>query len=355
VHASLIFRKMSHSTGKKTSRPVHYDVDGGIRFLKTVHAISAARTISTENDSNKLFDVTGGPFTITLPDAAMSKGMHVAFRFSAATYTFVETSGGTVIKYSEVVAATASWAFVAAVDDEVEFVCDGTYWVGHVHRPGAINSGTLTTTGNITSSAGNIVATTGHIAASAGSVSANTSVTAGSSVSAGTTIGSGGSITSGASISATTTVTAGTGLRATAGGLVVTAGLSEVTDIAASAGIVATTVTLNTAGGVAAPTAAEWIDGYIYDGAAGAGATFTTPTATTMQTELAARGMTSAAGLQLRQVLVRNTDNGNNITVTAGDATVTIHGTAAVGATNALLTWIMTGAATATVIITTSA
>jgi len=101
----------------------------------------------------------------------------------------------------------------------------------------------------------------------------------------------------------------------------------------------------NVAGGAAAITAAQLCDGYTYLGAAGGAVALTLPAIADVQTELAARGVTSAAGTRVPDVLVVVTD-ANALTVTAG-AGGTVVGTAAVNNSVATVKTVFTAAATA--------
>ena len=101
----------------------------------------------------------------------------------------------------------------------------------------------------------------------------------------------------------------------------------------------------NVAGGAAVITAAQLCDGYTYLGVAGGAVTLTLPAIADVQTELLARGVTSAAGTRVPDVLVVVTD-ANALTVTAG-AGGTVVGTAAVNNSVATVKTVFTAAATA--------
>lgn len=146
-----------------------------------------------------------------------------------------------------------------------------------------------------------------------------------------------------------------------AGGIRLTAGTNNVVvpatfqalDINQSAATGSTTAfgTLDTAGGAQTISAAELISGYTYRGAAGGGVALTFPTATAVQTALAAKNITTAAGLRLPDVIVSVTD-ANNLTITAGDGTETVVATdAAINNETAVCKYVFSGAATALIIV----
>ena len=86
----------------------------------------------------------------------------------------------------------------------------------------------------------------------------------------------------------------------------------------------------NTAGGAATVSAAELIRGYHYKGVSGGAVTLTLPAIADVQTELAAQGITTAAGMKLiSEVVVNETGGANAITITAGVGG-TVDGTAAI-------------------------
>ena len=107
--------------------------------------------------------------------------------------------------------------------------------------------------------------------------------------------------------------------------------------------------TIDVAGGVQTMSAAEMCNGYYYKGAAGGGVALTTAAAADIQTYLAARGITTAAGMCLPDVLIDVSD-ANALTVTAG-AGFTVLGSAAVNNVGAVCKVIFTGAATADIIV----
>lgn len=87
--------------------------------------------------------------------------------------------------------------------------------------------------------------------------------------------------------------------------------------------------TRNATGGAATLTAAQLIDGYVYDGAAGGSVALTLPDKADVLAEYQARGMTPAAGWVLPD-LVANVTDANALTLTAGtggavDGTVAVN------------------------------
>ena len=107
-------------------------------------------------------------------------------------------------------------------------------------------------------------------------------------------------------------------------------------------------VTLDT-GGTGTITAAQLIAGFAYSGAAGGSVGLTFPGTDTVQTALAAMGVTSAAGTMLPPIPVFVSDS-NNLTVTAGTGE-TVRGTAAINNETAIIYYVFTGAATADIIV----
>lgn len=115
--------------------------------------------------------------------------------------------------------------------------------------------------------------------------------------------------------------------------------------------------TVDTAGGAQTITAAELVHGYYYKGDPGAGVALTMPTAASVQAYLLTRGITSVAGMRLRDILIDVT-TANALTVT-GNTGVSVLGagaatTVAVNDKGAVCRVIFTGAATIDVIVTLS-
>ena len=108
-----------------------------------------------------------------------------------------------------------------------------------------------------------------------------------------------------------------------------------------------------TTGGADSPSAANLVNGYMYNGAAGGSGSpaLTFPGATAVQSALSSIGITSAAGTKLPTIYVRVTD-ANNLTVTANTAaTETIVGTEAINNTTKRIDYVFTGTDTADIII----
>ena len=181
---------------------------------------------------------------------------------------------------------------------------------------------------------------------------ASTSITTGALVVAGG-VGVGGTVTTTTLTDGTATLTAGD----LSGAGTVSATMITPLDIwrSSSLGSMAIRNAYNGGGGAVNLTAAQVIGGYTYIGAAGAAVNFTYPGAAAVQTELAAKGITSLAGLRIEpSVLIVNTDPGANaITVTAG-AGETVYGTAAIpaGGASATVHYVFTDAAAAAIVVT---
>jgi len=108
--------------------------------------------------------------------------------------------------------------------------------------------------------------------------------------------------------------------------------------------------TYATNAGAFAVTAAQLISGFTNTGAAGGAVALTLPGADAVQTALAAKGITSAAGLRLPPMVIEVTD-ANALTVTAAAAAnETVHG-GAINNTTAVVHYVFTGAATADVFV----
>jgi hypothetical protein len=122
------------------------------------------------------------------------------------------------------------------------------------------------------------------------------------------------------------------------------------TIVANAAPIVSPNYTISTAdqAGVTI-TAAELIDGYFATSASGVG-NLTLPTAASVQTELLARGIVSAAGVALKPTIVDNTAAAN-LTLVANTGNTIVGQSAILNAEAAVLYYVFTAAATASVAV----
>lgn len=77
------------------------------------------------------------------------------------------------------------------------------------------------------------------------------------------------------------------------------------------------TCTYNAAGGLAAPTAVQILDGYVYNGTSGGAVALTIPAATAMATALSDRGITATAGMVCGEIIVAEVGGVAAITATA--------------------------------------
>jgi len=240
-------------------------------------------------------------------------------------------------------------------------VVAGGVGVGGTVTTTTLTDGTATLTAGDLSGAGTVTATTltdGTATLTAGDLSGAGTVTA-TTLTDGTATLTAGNL-SGAGTVTATTLTDGTATL-TAGDLsgagTVSATMITPLDIwrSSSLGSMAIRNAYNGGGGAVNLTAAQVIGGYTYIGAAGAAVNFTYPGAAAVQTELAAKGITSLAGLRIEpSVLIVNTDPGANaITVTAG-AGETVYGTAAIpaGGASATVHYVFTDAAAAAIVVT---
>lgn len=274
-------RLNADATGAATFGPL--TVNGDLQSTANVTAANMTLTATGSGTVNAVLANAGSGVSEwkSLGDLNFVTGTGTVDRLtvwaSSDTLTFSSwtSSGNTLSNGTGIIScATVNASGNITATNDVQATGDIITTTGDFKIANDVTAGTVTCTGNITSSGGNLEATTGNVVANStvtatGSISAATTVTAtGGNITAttGSITATAGNVSAGAAVSAGTTVTGGTGLIATTGNITATTG-----NLVATAGIVQTPALTLSTGAVA---------NYILTDPAGTGAAVWTNPAT---------------------------------------------------------------------------
>lgn len=254
-------RLNADATGAATFGPL--TVNGDLQSTANVTAANLTLTATGSGTLNAVLANAGSGVSEwkSLADLNFVTGTGTVDRLavwtSSSTLTFSSwtSSGNTLSNGTGIIScATVNASGNITATNDVQVTGDVVTTTGDLKIANDVTAGTVTCTGNITSSAGNLEATTGNVVANStvtatGSISATTTITAtGGNITAttGNITATAGNVSAGGAISAGTTVTGGTGLIATTGNITATTG-----NLVATAGIVQTPALTLSTGAVA--------------------------------------------------------------------------------------------------------